>query len=149
MKFTLLFLGLIVGVGCNSSKISTQKEKIPKTISNDLDECKEHFAFIKSQWIETNKLYSFKGDPEYWKNPEKYNKFNCFKEKNMTDIEAIFGTPTKQFIMPKVTIWVYCMNEECKNVFMKYKNKKELVINFDEIGKMKSMYFNPTFQIRN
>ncbi|MFT4660527.1 MAG: hypothetical protein ACI8XB_000795, partial [Patiriisocius sp.] len=66
-----------------------------------------------------------------------------------TGIEGIFGVPTKQFIFPKLTMWVYCMGEECKEAFSEYKNKKELVINFDEVGKVKSMYFNPTFQIEN
>jgi len=144
MKFTLLFLGLFIGMSCNSSKINTVK-----TTSNDSDECKEYFGFIKSQWTGTNKLYSFQGDPEYWKEYNKYNRFDCIKGKSTFDIEALFGTPTKQFIFPEFTMWVYCMSEECKEAFSEYKNKKELVINFDQTEKVKAMYFNPSFHIQN
>ena len=142
MKVILLFLGLIIGMSCNRSKIPSSQIMLS-------EDCQEYLTFIKSQWTKSDHLFLFRNDPEYWKDYNKYNQPDCIKGKSITDIKSVFGDPTKQFIFPESTIWVYCMNEACQEVFLDYKNKKELVIIFGESERVKSIYFNPTFQIQD
>ena len=145
MKNILLVLSIAVVASCNNSRLVTEKAvAITPYLS-----CKEYFAFIKSEWHSTNNQYSFKNDPEYWKDYNKFHQLDCLKDNNFKTIKTIFGLPTKQFIFPESIIWIYCMSEECKDAFIEYKNKKELLLTFDKNGKLKGMAFNPTFQMQN
>ena len=145
MKNILIILSLVIISSCNNARLARKNAVTTTPYSS----CKEYFKFIKSEWQSTNNLYSFKGDPEYWKDYNTYHQLDCLKNKTPNNIKAIFGNPTKQFIFPETSIWIYCISKECKDAFLEYENKKELLFTFDKNGKLKGMAFNPTFQIQN
>jgi len=112
-------------------------------------DCSNYITFIKSQWEKKDSIiYQLKGNPEYWNDFNTYTKAECVLGKNQSEIESIFGLPTKQFIFPSQSIWIYCMNEECANSYLRYKPTRELTVSFNELGKVKSFGFNPYFSLK-
>jgi hypothetical protein len=145
----LICIAFVVSVfACSPSKKVGQETKSTSTVSKE-DECEEYIAFIKSQWEKKDSItYQLRGNPEYWNDFNTYTKTECMLGKTHSEIEGIFGLPTKQFILPSQSIWIYCMNEECANNYLEYKPVRELTVSFNENGKVKSFGFNPYFSIK-
>ena len=143
----LLQVIMVAILGCTSTKEVVQVAK-PNTENINVN-CEDYIFFLKSQWEKRDRFaYQLKGNPEYWKEFNTYTKVECMIGNSKAEIEDIFGKPTKQFIFPSQAIWIYCMNEECVNSFLKYKPVKELSISFNEKEVVKSFGFNPYFSIK-
>lgn len=148
MKLLIYIVFAFLFFACSSSKKIGQEAKSTSTVSNR-NECEVYLIFIKSQWEKKDSIiYQLKDNPEYWNDFNTYTKTKCMLNKTHSEIENIFGLPTKQFILPNQSIWIYCMNRECADNYLKYKPVRELTISFNENGKVKSFGFNPYFSIK-
>lgn len=119
--------------------------KVPDQNTHQSEDCKEYFNFLKENWLQVDSFYQFKGEPKYWLNYPKYGKFECLMSLSREELRTLLGEPTKIFILPKVEIWIYCMNEECTVELLHYKNAKEWIFNFNKEGPLETIFFNPTF----
>jgi hypothetical protein len=87
----------------------------PHFIRNADKNCKAYYTFLENNWTKNDKFYSFKGNPDYWRevNYETYVKDECLLGLTKEQIKQLFGEPTKSFSKAPFTAFIYCLDLSC------------------------------------